>query len=132
MKGQELTGNQKHTASILLQGLPWGKAPTPEHSILPRLLLFADQLEAAWSAHTGPCGGILRDRSLSCCPISHSARVVAQQVELQVLIPVPEQDKELLGCRFHSSQAAALWEVLLTQPQAGLGSHQLPLSEVGC
>lgn len=130
MNGQELPGNQKHTASILLQGLSWGKAPTPEHSILPGCFC----LPTSWGLPgqpTQPLWGILGDRSPSCCPTSHSAGVVAQQVELQVLIPVPEQDKELLGCRFHSSQAAALREALLTQPQAGLGSHQLPLGEVG-
>lgn len=64
-------------------------------------------------------------------PLLDIVWVVAQQVELKVLIPVPEQHKELPGCGLHGGQATAWGELLLTKPYAGFGSHQLPLNEVG-
>lgn len=60
----------------------------------------------------------------------HTVGVIAQHVQLQVLVPVPEDDEELVGGRFDGGQIAALRDALAAEPHAGLGGHQLPLDEV--
>lgn len=62
--------------------------------------------------------------------LSHAVGVVTQHVKLQIFIPVPEDDEQLVGSGLDGGQISALWDVLLIQPHAGLGRYQFPLDEV--
>lgn len=60
----------------------------------------------------------------------HAVGVVAQHVELQVFVPVSEDDEELIGRRLDRRQRSSLRHHLSIQPQACFGRDQLPFDEV--
>lgn len=52
-----------------------------------------------------------------------------QQVELQVLVPVTQQQEETTGCSLEVGQVQAVGQVLRPQPTVSLRSCQFPLTE---
>lgn len=64
-------------------------------------------------------------------PRLHIIWVIAKHIELQVLIPVPQEHEQLAGSSLQCALRAALRHLLLLQPRVGLGGHQLPLNKVG-
>lgn len=62
--------------------------------------------------------------------VSDAVGIVTQHIEMQVFIPVSEDDEELVGGSLDSSQVLALWDVLGTQPHASFGGYQFPFDEI--
>lgn len=60
---------------------------------------------------------------LSVRGLSHVGGAVAQQVQLQVLVPVAEQQEQTPGGSLQGGQVEAVGEVLGPQPAVSLGSR---------
>lgn len=63
---------------------------------------------------------------------SHVIRVVTQHVQLDVFIPVAQQQEQLPGRSSQPGHVQSLWQVLASQPEICFGRHQFPLHEVAC